>query len=190
MKKMLFMCLVAASLVGCNANIEPIENTEISKQTENVDSSSTENESIELTETESMENFNHYMKNNEVEESKEIILPPYTEDDFVLFQVEKGLSDSDKTVIHLQNGITEDERSVIQSYIDIINSYVESGKEVNSLDLKKDDANYHLYVAFQLLYADTTITYYNTQNALDIYLYDDAMIVSNESQGKEWYYKK
>lgn len=102
MKKMLFMCLVAVSLVGCTANTETKENTESTNQTETVDDSSTEDFSIELTDTESMENFQAYMQNNEVEESKKIILPPYTEDDFVLFQVKKGLSDSDRAVIHLQ----------------------------------------------------------------------------------------
>ena len=190
MKKMLFMCLVAVSLVGCTTNTETKENTESTNQTEIVDNSSTEDFSIELTDTESMENFQEYMQNNEVEESKKIILPPYTEDDFVLFQVKKGLSDSDRTVIHLQKGVTEEDKTLIQSYTDMINSYAEDGKRVKTLDLKKDDANYHLYLSFQTLYADTVATYYNSLSALDIYLYDNAMIIENERQGKEWYYRK
>lgn len=190
MKKMLFMCLVAVSLVGCTTNTETKENTESTNQTEIVDNSSTEDFSIELTDTESMENFQAYMQNNEVEESKKIILPPYTEDDFVLFQVKKGLSDSDRAVIHLQKGVMEEDKTLIQSYTDMINSYVEEGKKVKTLDLKKKDANYHLYLSFQTLYADTVATYYNSLSALDIYLYDNAMIIENERQGKEWYYKK
>ena len=190
MKKMLFMCLVAVSLVGCTTNTETKENTESTNQTETVDDSSTEDFSIELTDTESMENFQAYMQNNEVEESKKIILPPYTEDDFVLFQVKKGLSDSDRAVIHLQKGVTEEDKTLIQSYTDMINSYVEEGKRVKTLDLKKDDANYHLYLSFQTLYADTVATYYNSLSALDIYLYDNAMIIENKRQGKEWYYRK
>ena len=181
MKKMLLMCLVAVSLVGCTANTETIEDTESMNQTETVDDSSTEDYSIELTDTESMENFQTYMQNNEVEESKKIILPPYTEDDFVLFQVKKGLSDSDRAVIHLQKGVTEEDKTLIQSYTDMINSYAEEGKRVKTLDLKKDDANYHkVYssLTFNSSKFNPTPSFFNTSFTIvsDIFCAKDALL--------------
>lgn len=190
MKKMLVMCLLATSLVGCSASTQNTEVVTEEVVSENTDID-TEDNSFELSETESLENFETYMRENDITESKKIKLPPYHLEDFALFQVKEGKNDSDKMVVHMKrDGYTTEEKERIQSYIDSMNDFVSNGKKVKSSKLNTDDANYHLYISFEQLYSDTTLTYYNTQSALDVYLYDNAMLIVNEAQEKEWCYKK
>lgn len=187
-KKLLVIGLIAITLTGCATESGTTEQPDVTEAISTATEEELETETS-LTEEESRANFEAYMQDEEV--NMKITLPPYILNDIALFQIVENNNSDYTTLIHLVDGVTSEEKEIINSYLDIINDIKENGKKVKHIKTDKSTAAYHLYLSFDMEYSDAVAKYYNPYNALDIYLFnDESMIIECKEQEKEWCYKK
>lgn len=167
----LALFVLSLMMTGCKGGNENVS-TDTETQSETVTEDNTE---IVLTDEESKENFNEALKDGRVQAHTAIHMPPYDLNSIVAVKVFKDTENTDYTnnFIVLDDIDSEEKSSVIQHYLDIVNT-IDNKKKVSKL--AKSKVKYKLCVYTDKLYADTQITYFDDNNAVTYTVYENGSI--------------